>query len=102
MAGAVVHGVRSRQDRAHRAIAAPKLVDPMRRRAQLMAVLLEEIARTSVAVAATSSRLAKIERLADCLRRLTPEEVRVAVHYLSGELPQGTIGVGWASLKNVP
>jgi DNA ligase-1 len=65
-------------------------------------VLLEDLARTSVAVAGTTGRLSKIEQLADLLRRLSPNEVRVAVHYLSGELPQGTIGVGWASLRQLP
>jgi DNA ligase-1 len=65
-------------------------------------VLFEEIARTSVSVAGTAARLSKIEQLADLLRRLRPEEASVAVHYLSGELPQGTIGVGWASLRELP
>jgi DNA ligase-1 len=65
-------------------------------------VLLEEIARTSSEVGATSGRLAKIERLAATLRALSPEEVPVAVAYLSGELPQGSIGVGWATLRAVP
>jgi len=67
-----------------------------------LSMLLEEIARTSAEVADSSSRLAKIERLADSLRRLRPEEVPVAVAYLSGELPEGTIGVGWASLRDLP
>lgn len=65
-------------------------------------MLLDEIARTSVAVAETPGRLAKIERLAGCLRRLRPQEVPIAVAYLSGVLPQGTIGVGWASLRDLP
>jgi len=65
-------------------------------------VLFESIARTSVDVSSTRARLAKIERLADCLRRLAPEEIAVAVHYLSGALPNGTIGVGWASLRELP
>jgi DNA ligase-1 len=65
-------------------------------------MLFEEVARTSVAVAGTPARLGKIEQLADCLRRLRPDEARIAVHYLSGELPQGTIGVGWASLRDLP
>jgi DNA ligase-1 len=63
---------------------------------------LEEIARTSAQVAETAARLAKIELLARILRRLRPEEVGVAVAYLSGELPQGSIGVGWASVRNPP
>jgi DNA ligase-1 len=65
-------------------------------------VLLDEIARTSTAVAATRSRLAKIDLLAESLRRLRPDEVPIAVAYLSGVLPQGTIGVGWASLRDLP
>ena len=65
-------------------------------------MLLDEIARTSTAVAETPARLAKIERLAVCLRRLRPREVPIAVAYLSGVLPQGTIGVGWASLRDLP
>jgi DNA ligase 1 len=65
-------------------------------------VLFEEIARASGDVAETSSRLGKIERLASCLCLLEPREVRVAVAYLSGVLPQGSIGVGWASLRDVP
>jgi DNA ligase-1 len=63
---------------------------------------LEEIARTSTQVAETPARLAKIELLARILRSLRPEEVPVAVAYLSGELPQGSIGVGWASVRNPP
>src|SRR6266498_1098930 len=70
--------------------------------AQNRSVLLEEIARTSFGVAETSSRLAKIALLADCLRRSRPDEISVAVAYLSGELPQGTIGIGWASLRDLP
>ncbi|HMC09215.1 MAG TPA: ATP-dependent DNA ligase, partial [Actinomycetota bacterium] len=65
-------------------------------------MLLAEIAATSAAVAGTPARLAKIEQLAACLRRLTPAEVPVAVAYLSGELPRGALGVGWASLRGVP
>jgi ATP-dependent DNA ligase I len=65
-------------------------------------VLLDEIARTSAAVAATSARLKKIEALAELLRGAGPEEVAVAVAYLSGELPRGRIGVGWAALRELP
>jgi DNA ligase-1 len=65
-------------------------------------MLLAEIAATSADVASTSSRLAKIARLADCLFDVSPEEVGIAVAYLSGELPQGTVGVGWAALRDLP
>jgi ATP-dependent DNA ligase I len=62
-------------------------------------VLLSEIAEASEAVAGTSSRLAKIDVLAASLRSAGPAEVAIAVAYLSGELPQRQIGVGWATLR---
>jgi DNA ligase-1 len=67
-----------------------------------VAVLLDEVASTSAAVAASPARLAKVERLAACLRRLEPGEVRPAVAFLSGELRQRQIGVGWAALRAAP
>jgi ATP-dependent DNA ligase I len=65
-------------------------------------MLLDDVARASSEVAATPARLRKVERLAACLAAASPEEVPVAVAYLSGELPQGSIGVGWASLRDLP
>ncbi len=62
-------------------------------------MLLAEIAEVSRAVAATSARLAKIETLAAALREAGPLEVPIAVAYLSGELPQRQIGIGWATLR---
>ena len=62
-------------------------------------VLLSEIAGASEAVAGTSSRLAKVEVLAAALRSAGPAELAIAVAYLSGELPQRQIGVGWATLR---
>jgi ATP-dependent DNA ligase I len=63
-------------------------------------VLLVRIAEVSEAVGATSGRLAKIELLAGALREAGPLEVPIAVAYLSGELPQRQIGVGWAVLRD--
>jgi ATP-dependent DNA ligase I len=63
---------------------------------------LAQIAATPAAVAATSSRLGKIELLASCLLALGPAEVPVAVAYLSGELPGGALGVGWAAMRDLP
>jgi ATP-dependent DNA ligase I len=62
-------------------------------------MLLAEIAAVSRTVATTSARLAKIEALATALREAGPLEVPIAVAYLSGELPQRQIGVGWATLR---
>ena len=65
-------------------------------------MLLAELAEVSRAVAATPARLAKIDALATALRSATPEEAPIAVAYLSGELPQRQIGVGWAALRDAP
>jgi ATP-dependent DNA ligase I len=65
-------------------------------------VLLAELAEVSRAVAATPARLAKVEALADALRSASAEEAPIAVAYLSGELPQRQIGVGWAALRSAP
>jgi DNA ligase-1 len=51
-------------------------------------------------VGATSARLAKVAILADCLRQAGPTEAPIAVTYLSGELTQRQIGVGWAALRD--
>jgi DNA ligase-1 len=64
-------------------------------------VLLTEVAATSAAVAATSARLGKVGQLAGCLARLAPGEVEIGVAYLSGELTQRQIGVGWATLREL-
>jgi ATP-dependent DNA ligase I len=65
-------------------------------------MLLAEIARTSRAVAGAPARRDKIELLARCLRGAGPAHAAVAVSYLSGELPQRQIGVGYAALREVP
>jgi ATP-dependent DNA ligase I len=62
-------------------------------------VLLAQIAEVSRSVAVTSARLAKIDMLAAALREAGPLEVPIAVAYLSGELPQRQIGIGWAALR---
>jgi DNA ligase-1 len=58
------------------------------------------VVETSARVADTSRRLAKIELLADLLRRLAPDEMEIAVAYLSGYACQGRIGIGWATLRD--
>jgi DNA ligase-1 len=63
---------------------------------------LAEVAAASAAVGATSSRLAKTARLADVLANADPDEIAIIVSWLSGELPQRQIGVGWASLRSLP
>ena len=63
---------------------------------------LADVAAVSADVGATSSRLAKAARLADLLRAADPDDVAVVVAWLSGELPQRQIGVGWAALRSLP
>jgi len=65
-------------------------------------VLLVDVAGASADVAASSARLAKIARIAELLRRAGREDVAIVVSWLSGELTQRQIGVGWASLRSVP
>ncbi len=65
-------------------------------------MLLIDLARTSAAVAADSARLAKIRHLAELLGRVEPDEAEIAIAYLSGELPQRNVGVGWAGLQDPP
>jgi DNA ligase 1 len=61
-------------------------------------VLLSELVEASADVTATSARSAKIGRIAALLSRVPPGEVAAATAFLSGELLQGQIGVGYAAL----
>jgi DNA ligase-1 len=65
-------------------------------------MLLAEIAITWRAVARTSARKEKTSLIAQCLKDAGPSDVAVTVYYLSGELPQRQIGVGYASLQDLP
>jgi ATP-dependent DNA ligase len=64
-------------------------------------VLLTELVLTSQAVAATPRRGVKIDKIADLLRTASPAEVPVVVAFLSGELRQRQIGVGYAALSGM-
>src|SRR5437660_4125599 len=63
-------------------------------------MLLAELLAASERVAATRSRLAKIDALAECLRRLDAAEIALGTAYLSGDTRQGRIGTGYAALKD--
>jgi ATP-dependent DNA ligase I len=65
-------------------------------------VLLADLVTASETVGATSARGRKIGVLADALRAASPEEAAIAVAFLSGELRQRQIGVGWAAVRDVP
>jgi DNA ligase 1 len=62
--------------------------------------LLNTLVETSQRVGATSARLTKVRELATFLRALPPGEIALAVRYLSGEIPQGRIGIGYSVLKS--
>ncbi|MBV8208450.1 MAG: ATP-dependent DNA ligase [Burkholderiaceae bacterium] len=65
---------------------------------------LSDLVDAAAAVARTSSRLAKRDAIAACLRAAgadDADEVPIAVAFLSGELPTGRIGVGYATLSDL-
>ena len=51
-------------------------------------MLLDNVVRTSAAVAATPSRLAKIDEIAALLTDVPANEIAVAVSFLAGDLTQ--------------
>ncbi len=63
---------------------------------------LAELVDASVAVTATPARSEKVAVLAALLARAGEDEVAPVVSWLSGELTQRQIGVGWALLRDRP
>jgi ATP-dependent DNA ligase I len=64
-------------------------------------MLLDQVVRTSAAVAGSPGRLAKIAEIAGLLRAVPPAEIPAAVAFLSGELTQRQIGVGYAAITDL-
>jgi DNA ligase-1 len=64
-------------------------------------VLLRELVDTSSKVAGSPGRKAKITAIAELLARVPPDEVPIAVAFMSGELTQRQIGVGYAALVDL-
>ena len=62
--------------------------------------LLTDLVDTSERVAADASRKAKIAHIAQFLRAVAPDEVEIAVAYLSGFLRQGKTGIGYAMIRD--
>ena len=60
---------------------------------------LSELVGTSARVAEVRGKKAKVGLLADLLRSASTAEAATAVSYLSGQLPQGRIGIGPAALR---
>jgi DNA ligase-1 len=61
---------------------------------------LEELARVSAAVAGSPGRLDKISKLAGLLSQISPDDVPIAIGFLTGWPRQGRIGVGWATVTS--
>ena len=61
--------------------------------------LLAELVQASQRVGATAARRGKVSELSALLKLLRPEEIDLGVHYLSGEIPQGKIGIGYAAVR---
>ena len=60
---------------------------------------LASLVATSQRVRAARARLTKVRELAALLKLLAPAEIPLATRYLSGEIPQGRIGLGYATLS---
>lgn len=69
-------------------------------------MLLVDVASASADVAASAARSVKIARIAKLLRTAGADgdarQVDIVVSWLSGELTQRQIGVGWAALRSLP
>jgi DNA ligase-1 len=63
---------------------------------------LEELVQVSTVVATTSGRLEKISKLAALLARVPPDEVPIAIGFLTGWPRQGKLGIGWATVASGP
>ena len=63
-------------------------------------MFFHEIVDTSARVTSVSGRGDKIELLAAIFKRTDSEDIELAVAYLSGTLPQGRIGIGYAALRD--
>jgi DNA ligase-1 len=62
-------------------------------------VQLSRLVDAARAVAESSGRLKKIERLAALLTTLLPDEIEIAIGYLSGAPRQGRIGIGGSAIR---
>ncbi|NUS92673.1 MAG: ATP-dependent DNA ligase [Nocardia sp.] len=69
-------------------------------------MLFAEVAAASADIASASARLAKTDRIAALLKLIAADGdarlIAVTASWLSGELPQRQIGVGWAALRSLP
>lgn len=65
-------------------------------------MLLSELVSVSDRVAHESSRTQKVRILGEAVESLADAELAIGVGYLSGVVPQGSFGIGYASLRSLP
>src|SRR5260370_40483094 len=63
-------------------------------------MLLAAVGATSSGVAGPSTRLEKIELLANLLRQLQREVIEIVAAFLGGRTRQGRIGIGYGALRD--
>ena len=61
--------------------------------------LLASLVATSQRVASTAGRRSKVQELSLFLKTLPADEIEIAANYLSGEIPQGKIGIAYKPLR---
>ncbi len=61
---------------------------------------LEELVQVSTTVAETHGHLDKISKLAALMTRVPPDDLPIAVGFLTGWPRQGRLGAGWASIAS--
>ncbi len=62
-------------------------------------MLFRNLVEVSRRVRATTRKKEKITLLAECLKRRQGQEIALAASYLSGQIPQGSLGMGWKTLQ---
>lgn len=64
-------------------------------------VLVGDLVALSRRISSTSKRKEKISLVSDLLQRAKGEEIALVARYLSGQLSQGRLGIGWATIQAV-
>jgi DNA ligase-1 len=62
-------------------------------------MLLKDLVEVSKRVSVTAHKKEKTSFLAEFLKRGQGQEITLAASYLSGQIPQGSLGIGWAILQ---
>jgi len=64
-------------------------------------ISIQDLVELSRKVRSTTRKKEKVSVLADFFRRAKGEEIGLVFRYLSGQLPQRPLGIGWATLQEV-